>query len=249
MKEDTNADNFIVHRGGWNCGHELIPVSDLSVPKEVRDKIANKNILEKVNKAMQPNEKELFVAFEPVSATIIQKLSKLKDEKNKQKLLQEVISDERFKQLDLGLQTEAITTIFPGSKISSNRKDTLEIAKNLNNRGISVHFLPESDELKSADAIVNYKGKLIVADLKYSKSTKTGTVKNDIKDGFEKSQMVILKARQADTGQIIDTVDELARKHKITGDLMLVNRLGREKLIKKERLLNGKYVNDIRGFL
>ncbi|MDR2058055.1 MAG: ADP-ribosyltransferase, partial [Dysgonamonadaceae bacterium] len=40
MKEDTNADNFIVHRGGWNCGHELIPVSDLSVPKEVRDKIA-----------------------------------------------------------------------------------------------------------------------------------------------------------------------------------------------------------------
>ena len=25
MKEGTNADNFIVNRGGWNCGHQLIP--------------------------------------------------------------------------------------------------------------------------------------------------------------------------------------------------------------------------------
>jgi hypothetical protein len=39
MKEDTNVDNFIVHRGGWNCGHELIPASEVTVPKEIREKI------------------------------------------------------------------------------------------------------------------------------------------------------------------------------------------------------------------
>jgi hypothetical protein len=38
MKEDTNVDNFIEHRGGWNCGHELIPASEVTVPKEIREK-------------------------------------------------------------------------------------------------------------------------------------------------------------------------------------------------------------------
>ena len=39
MKEDTNVDNFIENRGGWNCGHELIPVSEATVPQAVREKI------------------------------------------------------------------------------------------------------------------------------------------------------------------------------------------------------------------
>ena len=38
MKEETTPENFIVLRGGWNCGHELIPVSEVTVPKNIRDK-------------------------------------------------------------------------------------------------------------------------------------------------------------------------------------------------------------------
>jgi len=41
MKDDTTVDNFIVNRGGWNCGHELKPVNELSVPKYLRDKFQN----------------------------------------------------------------------------------------------------------------------------------------------------------------------------------------------------------------
>jgi len=41
MIEGTTPENFIVNRGGWNCGHELIPVDELTVPKVVRDRIAN----------------------------------------------------------------------------------------------------------------------------------------------------------------------------------------------------------------
>lgn len=37
MIEGTNASNFMVYRGGWNCGHQLVPVSDLSVPASFRD--------------------------------------------------------------------------------------------------------------------------------------------------------------------------------------------------------------------
>jgi len=208
-----------------------------------------KDLIEKINEAQKPHEKSTFVAFEPISATIMAELSKRKDFKNKQNLLQEVIRDERYKLHEFGDHTESKTYIFPGSKLTSNRARTLEIAKDLNKRNISVHFLPESDILKSADAIVGYKGKLIIADLKYSNTLKTGTLKGDLIDGFEKSQMVVLKLRHADTGIFSKTIDELARKRKITGDLMLINRLGKEKVLKKDRLIDGKYVNDVRGFL
>lgn len=38
MIAGTNSSNFIVYRGGYNCGHKLIPVSAASVPKNLRDK-------------------------------------------------------------------------------------------------------------------------------------------------------------------------------------------------------------------
>lgn len=38
MIEGTNEDNFVVNRGGHNCGHELIPVNKMSIPKSIRDK-------------------------------------------------------------------------------------------------------------------------------------------------------------------------------------------------------------------
>jgi hypothetical protein len=39
MNENTTADNFIVFRGGYNCGHQLIPVNEAVIPKELKDKI------------------------------------------------------------------------------------------------------------------------------------------------------------------------------------------------------------------
>jgi hypothetical protein len=38
MKEGTNEDTFFTLRGGWNCNHQILPVSRLSVPKSLRDK-------------------------------------------------------------------------------------------------------------------------------------------------------------------------------------------------------------------
>lgn len=40
MKEGTNVDTFFTLRGGWNCNHQILPVSRLSVPKSLRDKFA-----------------------------------------------------------------------------------------------------------------------------------------------------------------------------------------------------------------
>jgi len=38
MIAGTTADNFIIYRGGWNCGHQLMPISEVAVPEEVREK-------------------------------------------------------------------------------------------------------------------------------------------------------------------------------------------------------------------
>ena len=41
MIAGTNASNFRINRGGYNCNHQLYPVSAAIVPKELRDKFKN----------------------------------------------------------------------------------------------------------------------------------------------------------------------------------------------------------------
>lgn len=45
--EGTTPENFAVNVGGWNCRHQLVPVADEAVPKNIKEKldgISNKNI-------------------------------------------------------------------------------------------------------------------------------------------------------------------------------------------------------------
>lgn len=39
--DGTNEANFPINRGGYNCGHQYIPVLDGVVPQELRDRFAN----------------------------------------------------------------------------------------------------------------------------------------------------------------------------------------------------------------
>ncbi|MBS1760647.1 MAG: hypothetical protein JST23_11050 [Bacteroidetes bacterium] len=43
MIPDTDADNFKVRRGGYNCGHQFFWVPDSAVPADVKDKFESKN--------------------------------------------------------------------------------------------------------------------------------------------------------------------------------------------------------------
>jgi hypothetical protein len=36
MYPNTDADNFIIYRGGYNCEHQLVPISEVGVPKKLR---------------------------------------------------------------------------------------------------------------------------------------------------------------------------------------------------------------------
>jgi hypothetical protein len=157
----------------------LIILRIYSKPPQIE--LKNEQINKIIAEVQKPLEVSLFGAIEPISAIILNNLSKLKDEKQKQKLLKSIIDDDNyFKPIDLGLQGGAKTTIAKGSKVASNRKNTLALAKDLNTRNIRVAFLAESDEMKSADAIIEYKGKLYIVDFKYSTTVRSGTL---VKDG------------------------------------------------------------------
>jgi hypothetical protein len=62
MIEGTNEENFIVYRGGYNCGHELIPVSEATVPVSIRQKI---QYPQKEGIVKQVEYKETLLYFDP----------------------------------------------------------------------------------------------------------------------------------------------------------------------------------------
>jgi hypothetical protein len=36
---DTNAENFFIRRGGYNCGHQIFPVIERLVPKDIQERV------------------------------------------------------------------------------------------------------------------------------------------------------------------------------------------------------------------
>lgn len=187
------------------------------------------------------------IDFEPVSAVILQKL--LGRNENQQKLLQEIVNDKRFVPLELGLIDGGKTTIAKGSKINTNKKNTLQLAKELNKRNIDVTFLPESNDTPSADAIIKYRGKLMVAELKFSNTTKENTLYTDLKDGFGKAPMVVLKLNNMDLGVFSRTIEQLKRKGYYIGNMLIVNNMGIERFISRKQLTSGNLKKKMQGLL
>ena len=82
-------------------------------------------------------EDVIVVAFEPFSAVLMEKLSLIKDDRGKQKLLRDVLEDRGFKLHDFRIAGQQSNTyVYPNSRLRDNRDNTLEIAKDLNKNNI-----------------------------------------------------------------------------------------------------------------
>ena len=60
MFDDTYPTNFTVNVGGWNCRHQLYPVSEDLVPEDVRKKLQAKNMSELDKEEIKRRRKEKY---------------------------------------------------------------------------------------------------------------------------------------------------------------------------------------------
>ncbi len=208
-----------------------------------------KDIEDKVARILSPRELRAYVAFEPFSPIVLEKLSERKDLKHKLGLFEEILSDERAK--ELSRIEGARTVVFPGHKGSQHPtwKGIQQMAKDLNRKGESVAFLPELDRVTSADALVLFRGRPTVADFKYCITTKSNTLAGNLEEGFKQAGTVVVKLENMDAGVFKDAIEYLKRKKFSCGNIKLINQYGEPLEISFSDIRNGKYQKKIRGFL
>jgi len=127
--------------------------------------------------------------------------------------------------------------------------ETLQMAKELNKAGTDVIFLPEHDNMMSADAITFFNGKYVLADFKYSASTNAHTIFKNLLKGFKQANTIVIKLSKADIGTLRDAIDELKRKDHFIGNLKVINRFGKSKDVKSGKIKNNDYAKLLKGFL
>ena len=204
---------------------------------------------QKVQQIETPTEQPAFVAFDPFSAIVIEHLNARRDLKNKLRLFNEIITDDRA--LSINDNGKCRTILFPGNngEKTDSWEETKQMAIDINNNGESVIFLPEFKDATSADALVLFGGKPVVADFKYSGGTNWNTLQKDLEHGFEQARTIVLKLSKMDTGQFQNTIDYLVRNVKPIGNIKLLNEYGKMLEITSKELRYGAYKKKIKGFL
>ena len=208
-----------------------------------------KDIGSKVAEIMTPRERSAYVAFEPFSPIVIEKLKEHKDLKHKLGLFEDILNDERAK--ELSKVEGARTVVFPGHKGSQHDtwKGIKQMAKDLNRNGESVAFLPELDRVTSADALLLFRGRPVVADFKYCITTKANTLAGNLEEGFRQAGTVVVKLENMDAGVFRDAIEYLKRKNFPCGNIKLINQYGDPIELTFTDIRNGRYLKKIKGFL
>lgn len=241
--ENARSLPYWVRDNGKYVGRAAVVQQHTGHEAEVKD------IDSKVAEIMTPRERSVYVAFDPFSPIVIEKLKEQKDLKHKMRLFEEILSDERAEELSrIG---NARTVVFPGHKGSQHDtwKGIKQMAKDLNRNGESVVFLPELDRVTSADALVLFRGRPVVADFKYCITKKANTLAGDLEEGFGQASTIVVKLENMDAGEFKKAVDYLVRNGIPYGNIKLINKYGDYKEIMYQDIRKGKYLKMIKGFL
>lgn len=204
---------------------------------------------QKVQQIETPTEQPAFVAFDPFSAIVIEHLNARRDLKNKLRLFYDIVNDTRAEIINETNNTK--TVVFPGHKGRQHETwpGIKQMAEELNAIGESVAFLPEFRNETSADAVVLFNGKPVVADFKYCVTTKCNTLSVDLADGFRQAHTVVLKLENMDSGLFKNAVDYLVRNEIHYGNIKLINKQGKVLELSEKDIAGEKYIKKIKGFL
>ena len=212
-------------------------------------------LFEKVKRLLSSAEKRLYVAFEPFSPIVSEIMAKLRDKRKKIALFREILEDKRAEILnDTG---RAKTVMFPGhkGKGKSSWEAVKRAARFINAQGKDVIFLPEYEgethEEISADSLILFEGKPVVADFKCPTKHNWNSLQNALDYGFEQAGTIVLYPDEVkiDSGLIMDAVNYLLRNKKHIGNLVLINQYGEIMEITRQEIVKGKLKRKIKGFL
>ncbi len=204
-----------------------------------------KNVTNKASGGAAPFMSEI----EPYSDEIIKRLRKCKTKAQRSNLLESIALGKDATVInDNG---KAFTTCYPKHRSMKGEtwKNTKQMAIDLNDRGISVCFLPEYQDKISADAIVKVSGSWKLADFKFSRSVKSNTIATDLAHAFEQADSCVIKVQKADKGILCDALDYLVRNARTNKDLLVINKYGKIKTIRASDVINCRHENILRGFL
>lgn len=179
---------------------------------------------------------------------LIEYVRKIKGVKKQNRIFEEIINDKRCVLLNdcNGIRTTAYKE-HRGWKASTWAK-TMQMANNLNDFKIPVCFLPESNTISSADAIIRYNKRWRICDFKYCISTNSNTISGELIKGFKQADTIVLKLENANLGVLRDAIEQVKRK-KYYGDLLVINKRGKTQYISVKEIQSGKYLTKLRGFL
>lgn len=209
------------------------------------------DVSEKLRKAVAPitSSGHLYVSFEPFSPLITEYLHRAKDRKQKAALFKSILNDERTKTIHT--TNTAKTTLYPNHKGVKQPSwgETAKAAQALNRHGINVSFLPEYEEVSSADAIIGAGKRWTLADFKATTTRNGHTLYKELEKGFEQAHTIVLKMGDGDAGTLRDAIDELTRKGCKVGDLVLITQYDKVIPIQRKHLLSGQYLKKIKGLI
>lgn len=210
-----------------------------------------REVKSKVDNILKSRQKEVYVAFEPFSPIVREEFAKLKDKRLKDKLFNEILDDKDFKLIGLNEKTKRKTILHPLSREpdSKNWIKTQAMARALNEADKDVIFLPEYKDKPSADALLKFKNKYTIADFKYFRTLKSGTIATELINTFDKIETVVIKFKQIDLGIIVEAIDEVKRKNKSLGNIVFINKYNKVYEIDKKELISDKYIYKLRGKL
>ena len=190
---------------------------------------------------------DILTAFN--SPAIEKRLAEIRDRKGKNAFLESIMADPSA--TILHEVNGHRTTLFQGNKgpKTTTWKQTKQMAIELNSQGYDVAFLPELTFETSADSLIKKGNNYRIADFKYCATTKTNTLAKDLEHGFKQAKTIVLKLETMDSGAFHEALEYTLRNKIPYGDIILMNKYGKIRIISHKDIRNMNYVRKIKGFL
>ena len=229
MIEGTTVENFQCNCGGWNCRHQLVPVADVVVPKQIRDRIAfTQRTQSKLNEYNTkgdslnlPTTKGKLLAATPLTTLVIgtyeqlksavQSIYEAKTNREKSNILRSITQAKEYEPIKTASSKAGMVYGYKGSQYDF--KDEEEIPKNIHlaakiaKEGRNVYLVPNPKHTTSADFIFEEKGKYYYAEGKVT--TGKNGIYNGVKNGHDQAPRLVIDVEHNLSPQ--DAVEQVKR--------------------------------------